>query len=436
MSERAASRGVKRLTIGSRVSGTFGELIPNPDPSKKRCIRKRLVGNVVCAVGHGKYTIAFDNGITMDCCSNRLRAESSHDSIPPDIPPPQANVPPPAHPPRAQAELDAEEEAIVEATEDSHEDDEHMPPSLENQAREEEDGEGGEGWGEGMGQDMNVQDDPDGRMPGQLGGAEHQEEPASYAQRKERAKEHIRRMIGQEVTIRQRDDQIKWKVVAESVAFVEGDSEIGLQGLELSELDQNVVVGELFLHVAFPDWRTKLAKMNDAIRKQNDDSNNNSAKVRPFTQPEFLVALGLLVGAVEYGCKGGNLWLNGKKVAESDWSSILPHPNFDRFMLEYRFKNFRHFLPYIFADESLRDADDPWWKFAGAVKEFNDHRSNIIKPSKTKVADESMSAYRPRTTATGGLPNISFVKWKPEPLGKVISLLVCFILLLCYSHMS
>jgi len=33
------------------------------------------------------------------------------------------------------------------------------------------------------------------------------------------------------------------------------------------------------------------------------------------------------------------------------------------------------------------------------------------------LVDETMSAFRPRTTQTGGLPNISFILWKPEPLG-------------------
>jgi len=44
----------------------------------------------------------------------------------------------------------------------------------------------------------------------------------------------------------------------------------------------------------------------------------------------------------------------------------------------------------------------------------------LINASKVKVVDESMCAYRPRTTATGGLPNISFIKQKLEPLGKLI----------------
>lgn len=34
-----------------------------------------------------------------------------------------------------------------------------------------------------------------------------------------------------------------------------------------------------------------------------------------------------------------------------------------------------------------------------------------------KVLDETMSAYRPRTTKSGTLPYLSFILRKPEPLG-------------------
>ena len=36
-----------------------------------------------------------------------------------------------------------------------------------------------------------------------------------------------------------------------------------------------------------------------------------------------------------------------------------------------------------------------------------------------------MSAWRPRTTAPGGLPNISFVLRKPEPLGTEFKTVCC-----------
>ena len=68
-------------------------------------------------------------------------------------------------------------------------------------------------------------------------------------------------------------------------------------------------------------------------------------------------------------------------------------------------------------DEQLKDEDDPWWKFAGAVAEFNQHRWDIVKASSWKMSDESMSACHPQTTKLGHLPNISFILMKPEPLG-------------------
>ena len=101
---------------------------------------------------------------------------------------------------------------------------------------------------------------------------------------------------------------------------------------------------------------------------------------------------------------------------ESNWLSILPHPNFDRYIPEYRFRHFREFLPFIYHDNSIKETD-PWWQFSGAVTEFNNNRLRLLKGAKVKAIDESMCAYRPRTTSTGGLPNISFIKRKPEPLG-------------------
>jgi hypothetical protein len=92
MSANAESRAPKQLTDGCRVSGTFGELIPNPDPAKRRCVHKRLFGNVICAVGHGKYKVAFDDGVALECFSSRLHAETLSTSIPPNVLPPQADI--------------------------------------------------------------------------------------------------------------------------------------------------------------------------------------------------------------------------------------------------------------------------------------------------------------------------------------------------------
>jgi hypothetical protein len=56
---------------------------------------------------------------------------------------------------------------------------------------------------------------------------------------------------------------------------------------------------------------------------------------------------------------------------EAVWCSFLPNPNFDRLMLEYCCKQFWKILPSIYEDQSLKDSGDPWWKFSGALTEFN-----------------------------------------------------------------
>ncbi len=74
-----------------------------------------------------------------------------------------------------------------------------------------------------------------------------------------------------------------------------------------------------------------------------------------------------------------------------------------------------HFEQYMARKES-----DPWWEFPGVIDEFNLIRSTKVIYSHWISADETMSAWRPRTTALGGLTNISVVVRKPEPLGKLL----------------
>ena len=68
---------------------------------------------------------------------------------------------------------------------------------------------------------------------------------------------------------------------------------------------------------------------------------------------------------------------------------------------------------------------DPWWPIASAIDDFNDIRKNNVESSWIKVLDESMSAWRPRTSKNGGLPNISYIIRKPEPLGTEFKTVCC-----------
>jgi hypothetical protein len=64
-----------------------------------------------------------------------------------------------------------------------------------------------------------------------------------------------------------------------------------------------------------------------------------------------------------------------------------------------------------------RYTEGSWDIFDKMISDFNATRQAIIDGSDTLVYDELMCAWRPRTTALGGLPNLSYVFRKPEPLG-------------------
>jgi hypothetical protein len=97
-----------------------------------------------------------------------------------------------------------------------------------------------------------------------------------------------------------------------------------------------------------------------------------------------------------------NLWsCTGKKSdCQDTYKSIIPPAMFDQWMKLYRFKHFHSFVTSIWEDENMK-ATDPWWQFQPAIDEFNEIRKDRFVFSVWSIADECMSAWRPRTTAFG-----------------------------------
>jgi hypothetical protein len=91
----------------------------------------------------------------------------------------------------------------------------------------------------------------------------------------------------------------------------------------------------------------------------------------------------------------------------------------------YCFKQFRKVIPLIWEADEGTTAQDPWFKFWVAVENFNTIQKHDIITSERRVLDESMSMYWPCTTKLGGLPNISYILRKPEPLGTEFKTSVC-----------
>ena len=180
-----------------------------------------------------------------------------------------------------------------------------------------------------------------------------------------------------------------------------------------STSDSGFVAAEIFLRLMFGSaWLArmdeKLVLMNRAVEDFNETS-SWSRQIKSFTRSEFLKGLALFIGAVFYAAKGESLW---RKDSEELFVSLEPTAEFEKYMRDYRFREWRTFLPQFYRDNQLKD-EDPWWQFIRAVEEFNRNRLELLNPSNHLCIDESMSAWRPRTTATGGLPNITHIPRKP-----------------------
>ena len=142
-----------------------------------------------------------------------------------------------------------------------------------------------------------------------------------------------------------------------------------------------------------------------------------------FTEREFISAIALMIAAPAFGVQGSSMWLKGDDDKEAP--SIVPPQDVSGFMKYYRFKEFQLFYPSVSEHPLKQTSNDPWWRFVTAVNEFNAHHGDVLGNSNEQTLDEIMCAWHPRTTALGELPNISFLKGKPEPLGSEFKVCSC-----------
>jgi hypothetical protein len=121
------------------------------------------------------------------------------------------------------------------------------------------------------------------------------------------------------------------------------------------------------------------------------------------------------------------LWEDPKDNSKHDkaWQSLAQKMLLSPYMKLYQFKQFKKIIPLIWENDESTAPQDAWYKFWIAVENFNTIRKHDIITSERRVLDESMSAYRPCTTKLGGLPNISYILRKPEPLGTEFKTSVC-----------
>ncbi len=268
---------------------------------------------------------------------------------------------------------------------------------------------------------------------------------AAHKVKMEDSRKKLDELIGTEITVDGHTDKkkrITWKVVKEHIAprpsAHRHKHTLGIRNNKTltTIIQSSLPLADMHFFLMFDDgnWWTPLGRMNAKISRFNEMqrmTNPNFRTIKLFTPFEFITCHALHICASLYIQRGVNLWsgptdtLNGS-TNSMEWKSVLPGANFKQHDIQFfRFKQFKRFVPSIWESEVMKAKNDPWWKFAWAVELFNSNRTNNILSSSDRILDESMSVFRPRTTKTGGLPNISYILRKPEPLGTEFKCVVC-----------
>ena len=266
---------VKRLQIGTRVSGAIGDFIQN-DPAeaggpKKRRRRQRVVGTIIEACEHNKYRLIVDGtDRIIEAPSCQLRVESTISTTPPDLP----VVPNP----REQIE-----DEIELANQEPDEDLPQLPPEAEDAAISE---------ASDHSDDEQV-NNPDGDEPAPDGAR------TPYETVKQRALDHIHSLVGKKIVERKKKtrEEIEWTVRPSHFPLnpiPNQRSGLGLKGLEQGELHYSksdpLVIAKSFLHLTFIDYKESFSKMNSNLSKEG------LSKVKHFSDDEILIALALIIG--------------------------------------------------------------------------------------------------------------------------------------------
>ena len=259
-----------------------------------------------------------------------------------------------------------------------------------------------------------------------------------YEKQLREAEEKIEQLCEQETTYtikNAKGPSVRWMMIPEHVdpvpLPVRPEESLGIHDPKIKQHIANSALptAELYLQLVYRsgDWGGALEKMNRKIDSYNESQARTGGsasrrKIKDFTDKEFLIGNAIIIGATDCSEKGENLWENsrGNKQWKKHWVSVSSPTNFGTYMRYYRFKQFKQFFPLIW-QESNQPTDinhsNSWSKFEPAIRTFNDNRRYLITPSSIVAIDESMCAYRPQTTKTGGLPNISYILRKPENLG-------------------
>jgi hypothetical protein len=224
--------------------------------------------------------------------------------------------------------------------------------------------------------------------------------------------------------IKSKNQVVKWTVIEDvDPTISHGPPErqnLGIQDFDYNNIPRDEVFARMFFLLMWIGIDEQLIKFNAAIDEHNDSLPVSRQKIKRFSESEIIVRYALFVAAAGFSEKGIHLF-----NTEDNVESFFPPPSFSTYMKLYCFKLWKQFIVKVNEDGARKRDGDPWCQFTTVIDEFNDVRLNKITTSLWDILDASISSYRPRATATGSLPNISFIFRKLEPLGTEFKCAAC-----------
>jgi hypothetical protein len=217
-------------------------------------------------------------------------------------------------------------------------------------------------------------------------------------------------MQGTSIEIKSENQVVKWTVIEDVDPLIShGPPEkpnLGIHDFDYNNIPHDGVFAHMFFHLMWIGIDEQLIKFNAAIDEHNESFPVSRQKIKRFPKSEIILGYALFVAAAAgFSEKGIHLF-----NTENNVESFFPPPSFSTYMKLHSFKLWKQFIVKVNEDSARKRDGDPWWQFTTEIL-------NKISTSLWDILDESMSSYRPRRTATGSLPNISFIFRKHEPLG-------------------
>jgi len=249
------------------------------------------------------------------------------------------------------------------------------------------------------------------------------------------------------VTCKSGSNQLQWKIIPDSIADCPPVEfpKLGVRDMdwrkfyELSSFAKTSLKKEsavknrpypyleLFLLLWPGDWKKQLEQLNAAILNEYTKKSKHKHSVRAVkavTANEFFIFIGIIILSGATGKGGRELFEKESSRLKEGNFRMCPPIDLSPHMAFRRFEDIKAFFPQAFSDID-KSSDDPWYMVSKWIAEFNNNRAKTVAASVIKLLDETMSAWRPRKDKTGGLPNISFILRKPEPLGTEFKSMAC-----------